>query len=124
MGDNEKNTISIELTELLQKRLNFISIMQQIFGALLTIGGAINCLGIITAIIGIPALIAGIRLFQSGNALALTVNFKKEKDLIDFFNCLNSYWKFIVIGFIIVIIFYALLLFLIIAQIPSFPSYK
>lgn len=124
MGDNEKNTISIELTELLQKRLNFISIMQQIFGALLTIGGAINCLGIITAIIGIPALIAGIRLFQSGSALALTVNSKKGKNLIDFFNCLNSYWKFIVIGFIIVIIFYALLLFLIIAQIPSFPSYK
>ena len=127
MSDNETNTISIELTELLQKRLNFISIIQQIFGVLFAIGGAISCLGIITAIMGIPALIAGIRLFQSGSALALTVNSKKGKDLIDFFNCLNSYWKFTVIGFIIVIIFYALLFFSVITLIssfPSFPSYK
>jgi len=94
--------------------------MQQIFGVLFAIGGAISCLGIITAIIGIPALIAGIRLFQSGSALALTVNSKKGKDLIDFLNCLNSYWKFTLIGFIIAIIFYALLFFIFIALIPKF----
>lgn len=124
MDDNETNTISIELTELLQKRLNFISIIQQIFGVLFAIGGAISCLGIITAIVGIPALIAGIRLFQSGSALALTVNSKKGKDLIDFFNCLNSYWKFTVIGFIIAIIFYALVFFSVITLISSFTSFK
>ncbi|OCG08901.1 hypothetical protein A9G13_02240 [Gilliamella sp. wkB178] len=109
MNFNETNTITIEINELLQKKMRFIAIMQQIYGVLLAIGGGLTCIGIITAIIGVPMLIAGIKLFQSGSAFSLTANAKRPEDLVNSINNLGSYWKFTLIGFIAVIVTYLLI---------------
>ncbi|PXZ04392.1 DUF5362 family protein [Gilliamella apicola] len=64
------STISNEQSnELLKDKMKFIAIMQQIFGVLNIIGGSFFCLGILTAIIGIPLIIAGVKLFKSGGHL-------------------------------------------------------
>ncbi|MCX8745636.1 hypothetical protein J3U68_09465 [Snodgrassella sp. B3882] len=45
--------------------------MQQIFGLLMVICGVITCFGLITAIIGVAAIMAGVKLFQLGSCLNL-----------------------------------------------------
>lgn len=117
---NQNNTISIEINELLQKKMRFIAIMQQIYGVLLVIGGGITCIGIITAIVGIPALIAGIKLFQSGSAFSLSANAKRPEDLVNAINNLGSYWKFTLIGFIAIIVTYVVIFVIILAMIPHY----
>ena len=104
MNINGTDTISVELTEQLQKRMRFIAVMQQIMGVLTAISGALTCLGIITAIIGIPCLIAGIKLFQSGSAFSKTANLKRSEDLVDAINNLHYYWKLLLIYLILSII--------------------
>ncbi|OCG03028.1 DUF5362 family protein [Gilliamella sp. wkB112] len=117
---DHNNTISIELSELLQKRMRFIAIMQQIYGVLFVIGGGISCIGIITAIVGIPMIIAGIKLFQSGSAFSLTANAKRGEDLVNAITQLSSYWKFTLIGFIALIVTYLLVIILFVSFLPSF----
>lgn len=120
MNFNETNTISIEINELLQKKMRFIAIMQQIYGVLLAIGGGLTCIGIITAIIGVPMLIAGIKLFQSGSAFSLTANAKRPEDLVNAINNLGSYWKFTLIGFIALIVSYIIMFVIILSIIPHY----
>lgn len=122
MNFNETNTISVELTEQLQKRMRFIAIMQQIYGVIFVIMGGFSCLGIITAVFGIPLLIAGIKLFKSGSAFSLTANLKRGEDLVDAINQLNSYWKFVLIGIIALILTYLLMLIMILLILPSYYS--
>lgn len=110
MSFNETNTISFELTELLQKRMRFIAILQQIVGVFTVISGGLSCLGIITAIFGIPMIIAGIRLFQSGSSFAITADVKKGEYLADAINKLHSYWMMVLITFILSIIITAIVL--------------
>ncbi len=71
MDYREGNTVSIKLTEILQKKMRFTAIMQQIFGVLMVICGVITCFGLITAIIGVAAIMAAVKLFQLGSCLNL-----------------------------------------------------
>ncbi|MFQ1017316.1 DUF5362 family protein [Gilliamella sp. BG7] len=50
--------------------MHFIATMQQIFDVIFIIAGAFTCLGIITAIIGIPQIIAGVKIFKSVSAFS------------------------------------------------------
>ncbi|MCO6561007.1 MAG: hypothetical protein J6574_07885, partial [Gilliamella sp.] len=100
MDTNQTNTISFQTTELLKKHMRFIATMQQIFGVIFIIAGALTCLGIITAIIGIPQIFAGAKLFKSGSAFSLAASVQKENDIIDAIENLYGYWKYALITFI------------------------
>ncbi|WP_085247854.1 DUF5362 family protein [Gilliamella mensalis] len=112
MKNDDINTISLQVTDLLQKCLRFIGIMQQIFGVLVIICGAIACLGIISAIIGVPVIIGGIKLFQSGSSFALTAKLKHSDDLLNAINDLHGYWIFMLITFILSVAMFITMLFL------------
>jgi hypothetical protein len=62
--------------------MQFIATMQQIFGVIFVIVGYLTCLDIITAIVGIPQIIARVKLFKSGGAFRLAANLQKEIDVV------------------------------------------
>ena len=109
MFNNQTTIISTksneQSNELLKDKMKFIAIMQQIFGVLNIIGGSFFCLGILTAIIGIPLIIAGVKLFKSGGAFSLAAGLNREEDYIKAIDNLHGYWKFILISYIVLILF-------------------
>ncbi|OCG21747.1 MULTISPECIES: DUF5362 family protein [unclassified Gilliamella] len=119
MNNNETNTISLQVSDLLQKCLRFIGVMQQIFGVLVIISGAIACLGIISAIVGVPVIIGGIKLFQSGSSFILTAKLKHNDDLVNAINGLHGYWMFMLITFILSVAMFITMLFLFTALVSS-----
>ena len=122
MNTNQTNTISFQLTELLIKHLRFIATMQQVFGVIFIIAGALTCLGIITAIIGIPQIIAGVKLFKSGSAFSLAASVQKENDIIDAIENLYGYWKYALITFIASIVFIVLYIVIIISILVTYSN--
>ena len=99
--------------------MRFIAIMQQIYGVISIIIGALTCLGIISAIFGIPLILAGVKLFKSGGSFSMAANFDNEKNLVEAIENLNGYWKFSLIAFICSIIFFIIYMIFIIAVISS-----
>ncbi|MCO6554114.1 DUF5362 domain-containing protein [Gilliamella sp. ESL0232] len=122
MNTNQTNTISFQITELLIKHMRFIATMQQVFGVIFIIAGALTCLGIITAIIGIPQIIAGVKLFKSGSAFSLAASVQKENDIIDAIENLYGYWKYALITFIASIVFIVLYIVIIISILVTYSN--
>ena len=106
MDYREGNTISFKLTEILEKKLRFIAIMQQISGVLLVIGGVLSCIGIFTAIYGIPMAISGYKMFQTGSSLNIASRTQSGEEMVATFENMHGYWKFTIITFILSILFY------------------
>lgn len=123
MDISETNKISFQLTEVLKKHMNFIGGIQQVFGVIMIIAGALTCLGIITAIIGIPQIIAGVKLFKSGSAIKLTTNQQREQDMVASLENLYGFWKYSLITFIISMVFTVIYLVMIISYINSLSYY-
>lgn len=122
MLTNNTDTILIKSTELLKSQLRFIGTMQQIFGVVNIVLGAISCLGIITAIVGIPVIINGVKLFQSGSAFSLAAALGRGEDFTEAIRNLHGYWKYVLIGIICTVILffiYFLIIFSIIASIAN-----
>ena len=78
---NINSLINIQVDEIFKKKVNFLGLMQQIFGVISIIGGVIWCLSIVGVlfgsqfldiiikfIIGILSIMIGIKSFKSGNA--------------------------------------------------------
>lgn len=99
--DNVTIKIELPLTPELKKSLSFAGTMQQIVGVLI-LSGAMSCLGIITAIVGIPVLMSGIRLFNSGSNFSVVASTGDEKQLTLALTNLSSYWKWLLIGIVLV----------------------
>lgn len=107
--NNEITKIELPFTQALKKDLSFAGTMQQIVGVLTIMSGAMACLGIITAIFGVPVLISGIRLFNSGSNLSIVASTGDEKQLALGIANLASYWKWMLINFIIIAICFILM---------------
>jgi hypothetical protein len=123
MLTNETNIISVKSSELLKSQMKFIAIMQQIFGVLNIIGGVLKCLGIISAIIGVPMLMSGIKAFKSGSAFALTASSNREEDLIQAISNLHGYWKYVLISFICLILFFIIYIIIIVSMMSTAMSH-
>lgn len=104
INTTENKIISFSMNQLLFKQLRFVGTMQQIFGVLGIISGSLTCLGIITAIVGVPLIIAGVKLFQSGKGFNQTATLGREEDIIYAIQNLHGYWKFQLIVFICAIV--------------------
>ena len=78
--------------------------MQQIFDVIFIIAGAFTCLGIITAIIGIPQIIAGVKIFKSVSAFSWAANLHKEEYIVAAIENLHGDWKYFLIVFVILYI--------------------
>ena len=119
MDLNQPKSITINSTEMLKKQMKFIAIMQQIYGVIMIIIGALSCLGIISAIIGIPVILAGVKLLKSGSTFGMAANFDNERNLVEAIENLHGYWKFTLIAFICSILFFIIYMILIVALISS-----
>ncbi|RKS86961.1 hypothetical protein DES39_0167 [Orbus hercynius] len=104
------NIIQVEVDVFLMKKMSFIGTMQKIFGVFAIIGGALTCLGIITAILGVPYLIAGIKLFKSGSAFSYASYTHDSKFMKEAIVNLASYWLYTLIMIIITVVFYIIAL--------------
>ena len=65
---SKENPMTVQLDEVFKKKLGFLGTFQQVMGVLVIIYGAFLCIGIFTAIIGVPAILIGIKIFKSGGA--------------------------------------------------------
>lgn len=74
---------NITVDEVFKKKVNFLGLMQQIYGVLLIIAGGLYCLTIIGAIFGIPIIIIGMKVFKSGEAYKKSMLTLEGKDLKD-----------------------------------------
>jgi hypothetical protein len=63
-----ENSMTIDLDETFKKKLSFLGTFQQVIGVLSIIYGAVTCLGLITAVIGVPVIIIGLKVFKAGGA--------------------------------------------------------
>ncbi len=89
--------------------------------------GAITCIGIITAAIGIPMIFSGIGLTNASKSLKAYKDYNNQFTLNDFFTYLNKYFKiqgiFAIIGIALSVIYIAFLLIVVIVGLYSFNSY-
>ena len=69
--DSRRNydTIStISVDEVFKKKMNFLGLVQQILGVIMVIFGGLYSLSIIGAILGVPFILIGLKMFKSGEA--------------------------------------------------------
>lgn len=101
--------IQMDVDDLLRKKMSLIGTIQKVFGVLGIIGGAVWCIGIITAVIGIPYIFLGIKLFKSGNNFSYAAYSNDGKFLREAILNLASFWLINVILIAAVIILYVLI---------------
>ena len=80
---NEKDDVAIiplKMDTEMSKNMKFLSIVCKIFGILLIVLGVMYCLLIIGAIIGVPFIFIGLKVYQAGDNLEQTVIKKDEEN--------------------------------------------
>ena len=65
---SKENPMTVQHDEVFKKKLGFLGTFQQVMGVLAIIYGAFLCIGIFTAIVGVPVILVGIKVFKSGGA--------------------------------------------------------
>lgn len=80
---NEKDDVDIiplKMDTEMSKNMKFLSIVCKIFGILLIVLGVMYCLLIIGAIIGVPFIFIGLKVYQAGDNLEQAVIKKDEEN--------------------------------------------
>ena len=80
---NEKDDVAIiplKMDTEMSKNMKFLSIVCKIFGILLIVLGVMYCLLIIGAIIGVPFIFIGLKVYQAGDNLEQAVIKKDEEN--------------------------------------------
>lgn len=107
------------------KATKFLAVIHKIFGVLLIIEGVLISLTLIGALLGVPLILAGKKLFDSGGNLS---NFNISNgmgDIRSFFGNYKKYWKNVFIIFILQIVsVFLIVLFSIVSLIMSTNSTK
>lgn len=101
-----KEILQVEMNETLKKQIGFLGIIYQICGVLTIISGAMMCLGIITAVIGVPYIMGGLKLFSSGGSFSQTVRENQGEALKSALGDLAKAVKLLLIAMIVLIVFY------------------
>jgi len=115
--------IQIDVDPVLIKKISFIGTVHKIFGVLSIIGGALICFGIITAIFGVPYLIAGIKLFKSGSSFSYAAYSKDGNFIKDAIMNLASFWLFNLIAIAATIALYIILIIILMIVASTHSSY-
>ena len=115
--------INIQVDEIFKKKVNFLGLMQQIFGVISIIGGVIWCLSrvgvlfgsefvdiIIKFIIGILSIMIGIKSFKSGNAYKKSMLTLEGNDLKNGLTIYSDVMKFTLILYIVSFLFYIMII--------------
>ena len=124
--DSRRNydTIStISVDEVFKKKMNFLGLVQQILGVIMVIFGGLYCLTIIGAILGVPFILIGLKMFKSGEAYKKSIITLEGGDikegLILFSDAMKIYIIMIVVILVIEILFFIIFISTILSQLPS-----
>ena len=104
--DKERNfdTISaISFDEVFKKKMNFLGLIQQILGVIMVIFGGLYSITIIGAVLGIPFILIGLKIFKSGEAYKKSMLTLEGKDIKEGLTLFSDAMKIYVIMFIVII---------------------
>jgi hypothetical protein len=124
--DSRRNydTIStISVDEVFKKKMNFLGLVQQILGVIMVIFGGLYCLTIIGAILGVPFILIGLKIFKSGEAYKKSIITLEGGDIKEgltlFSDAMKIYIIMIVVILVIEILFLIVFMGTILSQLPS-----
>ena len=124
--DSRRNydTIStISVDEVFKKKMNFLGLVQQILGVIMVIFGGLYCLTIIGAILGVPFILIGLKMFKSGEAYKKSIITLEGGDIKEgltlFSDAMKIYIIMIVVILVIEILFFIIFISTILSQLPS-----
>ncbi|MDR2878599.1 MAG: DUF5362 domain-containing protein [Fusobacteriales bacterium] len=104
----KENPMTVHLDEVFRKKLGFFGTFQQVMGVLVIIYGALLCVGILTAIVGVPVILIGIKVFKSGGACKdALVNSSGEdlkRGLCELSDASKIYLVLLIIGIVVSVI--------------------
>ena len=101
---NINSLINIQVDEIFKKKVNFLGLMQQIFGVIVIIAGGVYCLTIIGAILGVPLIFIGIKVFKSGELYKKSMLKLEGNDLKDGLSLFSDAMKIYLILYLIMMI--------------------
>ena len=105
------STISVD--EVFKKKMNFLGLVQQILGVILVIFGGLYSLSIIGAVLGVPFILIGLKIFKSGEAYKKSIITLEGGDIKEGLTLFSDAMKiyiimilvFLAIGILFMIIF-------------------
>ena len=122
-GRNYDTISTISVDEVFKKKMNFLGLVQQILGVIMVIFGGLYCLTIIGAILGVPFILIGLKIFKSGEAYKKSIITLEGGDikegLILFSDAMKIYIIMIVVILVIEILFFIIFISTILSQLPS-----
>ena len=123
--DNRRNcdTISaISVDEVFKKKMNFLGLVQQILGVIMVIFGGLYSLTIIGAILGVPFILIGLKIFKSGEAYKKSIITLEGGDIKEgltlFSDAMKIYIVMIVVILVIEILFLIIFMGIILSKRP------
>ena len=114
------STISVD--EVFKKKMNFLGLVQQILGVILVIFGGLYSLSIIGAVLGVPFILIGLKIFKSGEAYKKSIITLEGGDIKEgltlFSDAMKIYIVMIVVILVIEILFLIIFMGIILSKRP------
>ncbi len=109
---------------LLNSIIDSLSGWMKFIGIYTIISGALTCLGIITAAIGVPLILAGIALTKGSKSIKNYKQYNSPYILNEVFSSMNKYFKIqgilTIISIVILVIYFVILLFALVFSFRGF----
>ncbi len=124
--DSRRNydTIStISVDEVFKKKMNFLGLVQQILGVIMVIFGGLYCLTIIGAILGVPFILIGLKIFKSGEAYKKSIITLEGGDIKEGLILFSDAMKIYIIMIVVILVIEILFLIVFMGTILSQRSY-
>ncbi|MBP9538950.1 MAG: hypothetical protein KBE32_04145, partial [Leptotrichiaceae bacterium] len=105
--DSRRNydTIStISVDEVFKKKMNFLGLVQQILGVIMVIFGGLYCLTIIGAILGVPFILIGLKMFKSGEAYKKSIITLEGGDIKEGLTLFSDAMKIYIIMIVVILV--------------------
>ena len=124
--DSRRNydTIStISVDEVFKKKMNFLGLVQQILGVILVIFGGLYSLSIIGAVLGVPFILIGLKIFKSGEAYKKSIITLEGGDIKEGLTLFSDAMKIYIVMIVVILVIEILFLIVFMGTILSQRSY-
>ena len=122
-GRNYDTISTISVDEVFKKKMNFLGLVQQILGVIMVIFGGLYCLTIIGAILGVPFILIGLKIFKSGEAYKKSIITLEGGDIKEGLTLFSDAMKIYIIMIVVILVIEILFLIVFMGTILSQRSY-
>ena len=120
---NYDTSSTISVDEVFKKKMNFLGLVQQILGVIMVIFGGLYCLTIIGAILGVPFILIGLKIFKSGEAYKKSIITLEGGDIKEGLTLFSDAMKIYIIMIVVILVIEILFLIVFMGTILSQRSY-